>query len=80
MDLRPMMEDLKNDPNPVIPAFVYAAGHKVDAEALRKTFKDTYGPAGDAPLILMDQTVDVTQQGKFGPPFRFEGEDETVTI
>jgi len=79
MDLRPMMEDLKNDPNPVIPAFVYAKGHKGDAERLRKTFKDTYGAAGDAPLILMDQTVDVTHQDKMGKPFRFEGAD-TVTI
>lgn len=75
LDLRPMIDDLKDDPNNVIVAFVYAAGHKGHAEILRETFKKQYAPIGDAPLILMDQTKDVTQQDKFGPPFIFEGED-----
>ena len=37
---------------------------------------------GDIPLILMDQTKDVTQQDKFGPPFVFEGTvaESTITI
>jgi hypothetical protein len=76
MDLRPMIEDLKTDPNTVIPAFVYAKGFKGDAERLRATFKKQYGSIGDAPLILMDQVKDVT---KFDP-FVFEGGDETVTV
>lgn len=82
MDLRPMIEDLKTDPNVVIPAFVYAAGHKGDAEKLRDTFKKQYAGIGDIPLILMDQTKDVTQQDKFGPPFVFEGTvaESTITI
>jgi hypothetical protein len=80
MDLRPMIEDLKADPNKVIPAFVYAKGCKGDAENLRKKFKETYAPIGDAPLILMDQTKDVNHQEKFGPPFVFEAADATITI
>lgn len=77
MDLRPMLEDLKNDPNPVIPAFVYAKGHKLDAARTRDTFKKTFGPMGDAPLILMDQTIDVTTGGG---PFKFEGEDDSISV
>jgi hypothetical protein len=79
MDLRPMIEDLKADPNTVIPAFVYAKGHKGDAERLRNTFKSQYAAIGNAPLILMDQTKDVNHQEKFGPPFVYEGEDATVS-
>jgi len=80
LDLRPMIEDLKTDPNVVIPAFVYAAGHKGDAERLRDTFKNQYSGIGDVPLILIDDSKDVRQQDKYGPPFVFEGTEAESTI
>jgi len=73
MDLRPMMYDLERDPNGVIVAFVYGNACKPQAEALRTAFKETYGGPGDAPLIFLDQTVNVLPNlKKSGTPFVYK--------
>lgn len=72
VDLRPMFEDLQNDPNNVILAFVYSdMGGKSVATRLRKDFKDKFGGPGDVPLIFLDQGQNVIKtMKKFGSPFK----------
>lgn len=73
MDLRPMIEDLEHDPNGVIVAFVYGQSCLPQGKALRDTFKETYGGPGDAPLIFLDQTVNVIPTlKKSGTPFVYK--------
>lgn len=72
MDLRPMVDDLRHDPNGVIVAFVYGTGSLPQAKALREKFKETYGGPGDAPLIHLDQTVNVIPTlKKYDTPFKY---------
>jgi len=73
MDLRPMIDDLEHDPNGVIVAFVYGKSCKPQGEALRTAFKERYGGPGDAPLIFLDQTVNVLPNlKKSGTPFVYQ--------
>jgi len=76
VDLRPMIDDLQDDPNGVIVAFVYSSlSWKPQAVALREAFKTMYGGPGDAPLIYMDQTVNVLPNlKKYGSPFVYKEE------
>jgi hypothetical protein len=73
MDLRPMIDDLQHDPNGVIVAFVYGPSCRPQAEALRAAFKETYGGPGDAPLIYLDQAVNVIPTLKlYSTPFVYK--------
>ena len=59
VDLRPFLEDLENDPNDVISAFVYSdASGKPVAEKLRTEFKDKFGGPGDKGVLGL-QWVDL---------------------
>jgi hypothetical protein len=72
MDLRPMMDDLKEDPNGVIVAFVYGSGCLPQAKALRTAFETKYRGPGHAPLIHLDQTVNVIPTLKlYDTPFKY---------
>ena len=72
MDLRPMVYDLQHDPNSVIVAFVYADSNLPQAKALRAKFKETYGGPGDAPLIHLDEGVNVIEKLKlYDTPFKY---------
>lgn len=72
VDLRPLLEDLKNDPNDVISAFVYGdASAKEVAEKLRREFKEKFGGPGDVPLVFLDLNQNIMPNlKKFGPPFK----------
>jgi len=73
VDLNPMIDDLQEDPNSVIVAFVYGPSSLPQAKALRDAFKQTYGGPGDAPMIFLDQAVNVLPNlKKAGSPFVFK--------